>query len=109
MTQQIWQWANSRNIWHSSFHLVSANNVTADKESRNSGGFTEWSLNVRVFEDISDKWGPFQIDLFASTLNRKVPDYVSWSKLRQSSFSMSLSEDLFFQGGEISLQYLHVS
>ena len=30
---------------------------------------TEWSLNWRVFEDISDTWGPFQIDLFTSRLN----------------------------------------
>ena len=30
---------------------------------------TEWPLNMRVFEDISDTWGPFQIDLFTSRLN----------------------------------------
>ena len=30
---------------------------------------TEWPLNLRVFEDICDTWGPFQIDLFTSRLN----------------------------------------
>ena len=30
---------------------------------------TEWPPNMRVFEDISDTWGPFQIDLFTSRLN----------------------------------------
>ena len=78
MALQIWQWANSRNIWLSSCHLPGVDNVVADHESRNFDGSTEWSLNTKVFEDISNKWGPFQIDLFASRLNYKVQDYVSW-------------------------------
>ena len=75
---QIWQWANSRNIWLSSCHLPGVNNVVANQESRNFDGSTEWSLNTKVFEDISNIWRPFQIDLFASRLNYKVHDYVSW-------------------------------
>ena len=62
----------------SSCHLPGIDNKIAYKESRNFDGSTEWSLTTRVFEDIRDIWGPFQIDLFASTLNCKVPEYVSW-------------------------------
>ena len=54
------------------------NNVVADQESRHFDGSTEWSLNMKVFEDISNLWDPFQIDLFASRLNYNVHDYVSW-------------------------------
>ena len=78
MALQIWQWANSRNIWLSSCHIPGVTNVVADQKSRNFDGSTEWSLNKKVFEDISNIWGPFQIDLFASRLNYKVQDYVSW-------------------------------
>ena len=57
MALQIWQWANSKNIWLSSCHLPGVDNVVADQESRNFDGSTEWSLNTKVFEDISNKWG----------------------------------------------------
>ena len=62
----------------SSCHISGVTNVVADQESRNFDGSTEWSLNTKVFEDISNIWGSFQIDLFASRLNYKVQDYVSW-------------------------------
>ena len=52
-------------------------NKVADGGSRNFDGSIEWPFNMRVFEDISGKWEPFQIDLFASKLNDKVPAYVS--------------------------------
>ncbi|XP_068704681.1 uncharacterized protein [Montipora foliosa] len=73
MALQIWQWANSRNIWLSSCHIPGVTNVVADQESRNFDGSTEWSLNTKVFEDISNIWGPFQIDLFASRCNCLMP------------------------------------
>ena len=52
--------------------------VVADLESRHFDRSTEWSLNMKVFVDINNIWGPFQIDLYASRLNCKVYDYVSW-------------------------------
>ena len=39
---------------------------------------TEWSLCNQVFEDIQNLWGKFDVDLFASRLNFKIPSYVSW-------------------------------
>ncbi len=50
----------------------------ADKESRNASDSTEWSLNDSIYNSIAKLWGPFQIDLFASRLNFKVSNYVSW-------------------------------
>ena len=39
---------------------------------------TEWSLCNQVFEDIQNLWGKFDVDLFASRLNFKIPSYVPW-------------------------------
>jgi hypothetical protein len=52
--------------------------VDADKESGNALESTEWSLNNTIFNSIPKLWGPYQIDLFASKLNFKVSNYVSW-------------------------------
>ena len=48
------------------------------KMSRALRDSTEWSLSQEVFNAIRERWGPFDIDLFASRLNFKVPQYVSW-------------------------------
>ena len=79
MAQQIWKWSTARNIWLSSCYIPGVTNVVADKESRLLDGSTEWSLNTKVFEDITKLWGPFKIDLFPSRLNHKATDYVSCS------------------------------
>ena len=50
----------------------------ADKQSRVFNVSTEWSLCTQVFEDIKKLWGKFDVDLFASRLNFKIPSYVSW-------------------------------
>ena len=48
------------------------------KESRKINDSTEWSLSMIVYSRLAQLWGPFQVDLFASRLNFKVPVYVSW-------------------------------
>ena len=52
--------------------------IQADKKSRVLKEFTEWSLSQEAFNAIQERWGMFDIDLFASRLNFKVPQYVSW-------------------------------
>ena len=52
--------------------------MEADSESRVFSSSTEWSLHPEVFDHINEIWGPFEIDLFASRLNFKIPTYVSW-------------------------------
>ena len=53
--------------------------MEAKRESRNTNDTTEWSLSSIVYNTILQIWGPFQIDLFASRLNYKVPTYASWT------------------------------
>ena len=78
MAVQIWECCSLRNIWISASHIPGSKNVEADKESRKSNDSTEWSLSMTVYNRLAQLWGPFQVDLFASRLNFKVPDYVSW-------------------------------
>ncbi len=72
LVNEIWNWCIARDIWLSASHIPESQNIEADKTS------TEWSLSTPVFKDIDTKWGSFDIDLFASRLNYKVPCYVSW-------------------------------
>ncbi|XP_044165778.1 uncharacterized protein LOC122949786 [Acropora millepora] len=78
MAIQIWEWCSQRNIWISASHIPGSTNVDVDKESRKINVSTEWSLSMIVYNRLAQLWGPFQVDLFASRLNFKVPVYVSW-------------------------------
>ena len=79
IASEIWAWCSAQqNIWISASHIPGSANVDADKESRNASDSTEWSLNDSIYNSIAKLWGPFQIDLFASRLNFKVSNYVSW-------------------------------
>lgn len=62
-------------------------NIQADKESRVLKESTEWSLSQWAFNAIQERWGMFDIDLFASRLNFKVPQYVSWRPDPRAQFS----------------------
>ncbi|CAH3179081.1 unnamed protein product, partial [Porites lobata] len=87
MAIQIWEWCSQRNIWISASHIPGSINVEADKESRKINDSTEWSLSMIVYNRLVQLWGPFQVDLFASRLNFKVPVY---RQLHQSSCSPGL-------------------
>lgn len=75
-------------------------NVIADRESRRSDTDTEWSLSDHAFDFIFDKWGPFDIDLFASLLNAKCDRYISWvpdpGSLAVDAFTLSWKEFYFY-------------
>ena len=73
MAQTIWAWCIDSNIWLSACHIPGSQNTDADKQSRVFNVSTEWSLCTLVFEDIQKLWGKFDVDLFASKLNLKIP------------------------------------
>ena len=59
-------------------HIPGRLNVIADKLSRLGQTIqTEWSLLPEVFEAICSRWHWPQIDLFATSFNNKLPQYVS--------------------------------
>ena len=78
VTKDIWLWAIKRGNLLSAEFLPGQLNVVADKASRIFDENTEWQISVSVFDKISDNFGPFDIDLFASRLNTKCKEYCSW-------------------------------
>ena len=86
IARKIWFWCIERNVWISAAYVKGTDNVEADFLSRHFADNTEWSLNEGRFAKINDLWGPFEIDLFASRLNKKVEEFVSWKPDPQSDF-----------------------
>ena len=70
IAKKIWQFALERNNFLSSAHLPGTQNMLADRESRVFNDRTEWMLLQDIFQKLSLLWWPFEIDLFASRLNK---------------------------------------
>jgi len=79
VAKRIWLWAIQRQIWLSALHLPGIENVQADKASREEYKVEgEWKLEQRVFDQINDTFGPFEVDLMATRLNFQCKAYFSW-------------------------------
>ena len=78
IAKNIWTWAIARNIWLSATYIKSKHNFKADELSRRISTDSHWRLSTSVFNEIVSKFGCPSIDLFASSLNHKVPRYVSY-------------------------------
>ena len=93
IAKEIWEWANSRNIWLISCFIPGKINVEADRLSRLLNETTEWSLSDNCFNQILEKYPKISVDLFASHLNFKLKQYVSWLPDKQAfscnAFSIS--------------------
>lgn len=93
IAHDIWSWCEERDLWLLAAHIPGVQNVQADKESRCFTENTEWELNNELFRQITHKWGYPEVDLFASRLNAKVSNYVSWHPDPGSMFVNAFSID----------------
>lgn len=50
----------------------------ADAPSREMQQQLEWSLDPAFFQELEWRWGPHQVDLFASPLNSQLPSFMTW-------------------------------
>lgn len=79
----------------------------ADKESRRLPKETKWGLAPWAFEKIIKNFGKMNIDLFASNLNAKCKDYVSWKKdpdaIAADAFTLNWSSYKFYAFPPFSL------
>ncbi|XP_067217303.1 uncharacterized protein [Linepithema humile] len=78
LAREIWMWCADRNIFIYAAYIPSAQNCEADAESRVVSEGTEWTLDHRYFSIINHRFGQFDIDLFASSINNKCVRFVSW-------------------------------
>ena len=75
---RILAWSNAREIHIRAKHIPGNLNVIADSLSRRDRAIqTEWSLLPQVFREICQVWHKPMVDLFATSLNAKLPTYVS--------------------------------
>jgi len=100
LARKIWDWCAERDIFIYAAYIPSAQNIEADAESRVVSEETEWSLGQPYFDKINLYLGPFDIDLFASTINNKCPNFVSWFPdplaLAVDAFSLNWSGFFFY-------------
>lgn len=80
ITREIWKWCETRNIWIFASYISSKMNYEADRESRRLEPETEYELADNAFEQIVNKFGKPDIDLFASRENAKCKKYISWQR-----------------------------
>ena len=72
IAKSIWQFSLKRNNFLSSVYVPGKQNTMADSKSRVFNDRTEWMLNPEVFQKLSQLWGHFEIDLFASRSNKQI-------------------------------------
>ena len=80
VTRQVLELAERELILIKAQHIQGQLNAVADLASRR--GYvvnTEWSLSPKMFQFVQKQspWGPASIDLFANSLNHRLPLYVS--------------------------------
>ena len=75
---RILTWCTRHQVTLKARHIPGRLNVVADKLFRLGQTIqTEWSLLPKVFQAICSRWHQPQIDLFATSFNNKLPQFVS--------------------------------
>ena len=78
LAKDLWDWCLSHNVLIKAQYLPGVQNVHADRESRVFLDSSDWKLDMKIFNKLYQKWGPLNIDLFASRLTFQLDQYVSW-------------------------------
>ena len=74
----LWNWRLKHQIHVSAEHLPAVLNLRADRESREVTDPSNWKLDPTLFQALLQKWGPLDVDLFASQLTCQLAHFVSW-------------------------------
>lgn len=101
LTRDVWMWCADRNIVLSVFHIPGRLNTYADGLSRQKlNEDMEWMLHTSIFNKIRDKFGPFDVDMFASCHNFQFCPYVLYlpdvNAMAINSFSLSWGQYFSF-------------
>ena len=71
LTRDLWMWCLERNIHIQAQHLPGVLNQVADMESRSMRDRSDWKLDRRIFLKVNRRYGPLEVDLFASRLTNQ--------------------------------------
>jgi len=78
IAQEFWEWCLDRGTVVTATYLPGKLNTKADKLSRQISSHNDWKLNPKAFQVLQQLRGPFDIDLFASRVNKQVERFFSW-------------------------------
>ena len=78
MAVDLWKWCIERQILLIAEHLPGVSNVIADTESRTVRDRCDWMIHPHLFSQINRKFGPLEVNLFASRLTHQLERYFSW-------------------------------
>ena len=78
IVKDLWLWCMNRDITLTAEHLPGVMNTVADEESRVMKDRSDWMLNPQIFHHIQVRWGPLEVDLFASRLSTQLKRFFSW-------------------------------
>ena len=73
----IWNWCIKRDIYLTAVYIRGVEN-SADFYSRNFSDSTEWQLKKEIFDRLCKHFFQPDVDLFASSLNHQISNFVSW-------------------------------
>lgn len=100
VAREIWTWCEDRKLMLYATYIASNENIVADKQSRIVSIEAEYSLNNKIYSNIVSKFGKPEIDLFASRINKKCDNYVSWMRdpgaLTSNAFTLTWDKSLRF-------------
>lgn len=100
IAKSIWQWCEIRRLYIHAAYIKSSENETADAESRRVHPDIEWELSDDCFQSIVHQFGHPVVDLFASRVNNKCTNYVSWHRdpdaLAINAFTLNWSHWFFY-------------
>ena len=78
LAKEMWMWCMKRDISLVADHIPGKENIVADTESRVLKDRWDCKLNLDLFRLIQQKFGPLEIDLFASRISTQLPRFFSW-------------------------------
>ena len=77
LAARFWKWCIAYRIVPVASYVPGQDNVIADFLSRGMCLQSEWTLEQTVVDCLISKWHPLEVDLFATSLNFRLPKYCS--------------------------------
>lgn len=78
ISRQVWKWCHQHRVRLHIEWLPGVDNVIADQESRRAYDSADWKLHPQLFQEINHRFGPLDIDMFATRVNKQLPRF--WSR-----------------------------
>ena len=75
---QLWKWCLDHQVHLTAEYLPGVKNKIAYEESRVIKDLWNWMIHPQVFDQINTRWGPLEVDMFASRLTHQVLKFFSW-------------------------------